>query len=337
MSEAPFHPQKGPYLRDMQPGDRFIGFYVLRHKQLEPFRDASRGVFLTLIVSDRSGQRLARVWEEAEAAAQELETGQVIKLDGEVETYLDRLQIRVHRVRPARPNEYDRRDFIPSSTRDLEALFGEVQAVIEQIEDPHLRRLVNHFFEDKEFVERFCQAPAAQRVHHAYLGGLLEHTVEILALCKTLLTLYPQIHADLLYTGALQHDIGKLREFTWELDISYSDEGRLLGHVVMTDEMVMTALQSQPDFPPELALRLRHMLLSHHGRYEWGSPRRPQTLEAIALHHVENLDAQVNRFDLLLQKRPAGESWTPYDRLLGRQLYAGADDDLTIEEQSWTE
>ena len=165
----------------------------------------------------------------------------------------------------------------------------------------------------------------------------LEHTLEVLTLAHTLIEIYPQIDADLLLAGVLLHDIGKVREYTWDMDIDYSDEGRLLGHIVMTDEMVTTALQSLSEFPPELALRLRHMLLAHHGRYEWGSPRRPLTLEAIALHHIENLGAQINRFQMLLQDRPLGENWTSYDRMLGRQLYLGQDDDLNVEEQSRTE
>jgi 3'-5' exoribonuclease len=294
-------------------------------------------LFLTLIVSDRTGQMMARVWEDAENTAQGLQPGAVAKVEGEVETYMDRTQIRVLRIRPAKPNEYDRRDMVPSSERDPDDLWSQVQTSIERIAQPHLRALVDAFYGDADFVERFRQAPAAQKVHHAYLGGLLEHTVEVLILCEAVLGLYPQIDANLLLTGALLHDIGKLREYSWDMDIEYSDEGRLVGHVVMTDEMVAEAIQAIPDFPPELALRLRHILLAHHGRYEWGSPRRPMTLEAIALHHIEELDVQVNRFQLLLANRPAGEAWTAYDRLLGRQLYAGSEDDLSIEEQGWTE
>ncbi|MCP4387623.1 MAG: HD domain-containing protein, partial [Gammaproteobacteria bacterium] len=184
---------------------------------------------------------------------------------------------------------------------------------------------------------RYKQAPAARRIHHAYLGGLLEHTLEVLQLCNTVLDIYPKIDRSLLLTGALLHDIGKLREYVWDFDLDYSTEGRLLGHIVMTDEMITDALAGMPEFPPELILRLRHMLLSHHGRHEWGSPRRPKTLEAIALHHIENLDAQINRFHLLIQSAPTGEPWTTYDRLLGRHLYAGDDDELTIEEKGWTE
>jgi 3'-5' exoribonuclease len=333
----PHHPKKGSFLRELQPGDHFVGFYALRNKQLEPFRDASRGNFLTLILSDSSGQLLARVWEGGEEAYEDLEPGAIVKVQGEVETYLDRVQARVLQVRPATPDEYDRRDMLPSSVRDREEMLAELETFINEVTQADLRTLVDFFFGDKDFLNNFTQAPAARRVHHAYLGGLIEHTLELLKITNTVLEVYPQIDADLLRTAVLFHDIGKVREFVWEFDIDYSDEGRLFGHIVMADEMVSAAIKAQPSFPPELALRLRHMLLSHHGRHEWGSPRRPKTLEAVALHHIENLGAQINRFHLLLKDRQLGEKWTAYDRMLGRQLYAGSDDDLNIEERSLTE
>lgn len=332
-----YHPEKGPFLRQLVPDDRFIGFYLLRRMQLEPFRDASRGHFLTLILGDRSGQLVGRVWENAEDTYERLSEGDVVKVDGEVETYLERTQIRVLRVRPAAAGEYDIRDMLPASQRDPAAMMAELQFFIDNIQDRHLASLVNAFFTDAQFSRLFSQAPASRRIHHAYLHGLLEHTLELLTLANTLVELYPEINGDLLTAGILLHDIGKVREFSWDLDIDYTNEGRLIGHIVMGDEMVTNAIAGIPDFPPELALNLRHMLLAHHGRYEWGSPRRPKTLEGIVLHHLENLSAQVNRFKLLLESRPAGQSWTEYDRLLGRQLYAGDDDTLNIEERSWEE
>lgn len=336
MTES-YHPQKGAFLRELVADEHFMGFYLLRRKQLDPFRDASRGRFLTLILGDRSGQMLARVWENAEDTFGQLTVGEVVKVDGEVESYLDRIQIRVIRVRPATPDEYDMRDMLPSSKRDPDEMILKLNAQIQSIADPYLSQLVKFFYSDTQLFVLITQAPAATRIHHAYLHGLLEHMLELLALADTMLELYPQVNADLLYTGILLHDIGKVREFTWGLDIDYTTEGRLLGHIVMADEMVSQAIQNIPDFPPELAMQLRHMLLAHHGRYDWGSPRRPKTLEAIVLHHLENLSAQANRFVTLIENRPPGEEWTEYDRQLQRQLYAGEDDDLNIEERSWLE
>ena len=325
---------KRQFVRDLRPGKRALGFFLVRHKRLEPFRDRTRGEFLTLVLADRTGEILARVWEDAPTVAATFEQGQVVKVLGEVEEYLGRWQVIVEKIRPAKPDEYDLADMLPATERDVDEMLAAVRATMEEIENPHLRALVAHFFEDEEFVARFSRAPAARRIHHAYLGGLLEHTVEVVTLCRALLEVYPEIHRDLLLTGALLHDVGKVAEFEYETDINYSDEGRLLGHIVTSDRMVSEGIATIPDFPAELALRLRHMILSHHGRYEWGSPRRPKTLEAVALHHVENLDAQVNRFyRILASRREPEKPWTEYDTLLRRYLYAGRDEELAIEEE----
>jgi 3'-5' exoribonuclease len=329
---------KEQFVRDLRSGERALGFYLVRHKQLEPFRDRTRGEFLTLVLADRTGEILARVWEDAPAVAETFERGQAVKVLGEVEEYLGRWQVIIEKIRPAQPDEYDLADMLPATERDVEEMLASVRATVAEIEDPHLRALTAHFFDDADFAARFSRAPAARRIHHAYLGGLLEHTVEVVALCQALLEVYPEIHRDLLLAGALLHDIGKVAEFEYETDIAYSDEGRLLGHVVMSDRMVSSALATIPDFPSELALRLRHMILSHHGRYEWGSPRRPKTLEAVALHHVENLDVQVNRFHrILAARRDPEKPWTDYDTLLRRHLYAGREEGLSVEEEGAAE
>jgi 3'-5' exoribonuclease len=321
------------FVRDLRPGKRVLGFFLVRHKQLEPFRDRTRGEFLTLVLADRTGEILARVWEEAPALAETFEQGQVVKVQGEVEEYLGRWQAIVEKIRPAKPDEYDLTDILPATERDVDEMLAALRVTVEEIEEPHLKALAARFLEDEEFVARFSRAPAARRIHHAYLGGLLEHTFEVVTLCKSLLEVYPQIHRDLLLTGALVHDVGKVAEFEYATDIDYSDEGRLLGHVVLSYQMVNEAIAGIPDFPADLALRLRHMILSHHGRYEWGAPRRPKTLEAVALHHVENLGAQVNRFQrILAARRESDKPWTDYDTLLGRHLYAGRNG-LSIEEE----
>ncbi len=334
----PKHPQKGSFIIDVRPGERVTGFFLVRHKQLEPFRDRSKGEFLTLMLGDRTGQLLARVWEGAAELAETFEEGDLVKIAGDVEDYLGRTQIIVNKLRRANEGEYDLADFLPATEKNIDELWAAVQAAMASLRDPHLSALVRRFYDDADFRARLSQAPAARRVHHAYLGGLLEHLTEVLALCEAVLRLYPTLNADLLRTGALLHDVGKLREYAWERDIDYTDEGRLIGHIVIGAEMVSRAMEQLPDFPEELRLRVQHMLVSHYGRYEWGSPVRPQTLEAIALHHIEELNAQVNRFQsLLAARREPGQAWTDYDRLLGRQLYAGREDDLSIEESSQME
>ncbi len=333
----PFHPDKGPYLADLPPGERFVGFYTLRNKHLDTFRDPTRGQFLTLTLADRSGQRIGRVWEDAPAVYDELQVGDTLKLEGESEDFQGRLQIRVLRVRPANPNEYDPRDLLPSSQRDPQEMLAELNAARAALANPHLAALLAFFFEDSGFLNRFVQAPAAKKVHHAYLHGLLEHCLEMLALTPTLAAHYPDLDHDLLITGILLHDIGKLREYEWDVDIDLTTEGRLVGHVVLTDEALTEALTHLPEFPPELALRLRHMLLAHPGRVEYGAARRPMTLEAVALHHLDTLSTQLNRVSGLLAERPPHQPWTDYIRGLGRSLYGGRDDDLNLEERSRTE
>jgi 3'-5' exoribonuclease len=333
------HPHKGAFIVDLQPGMRVTAFFLARHKQLEPFRDRSKGEFLTLMLGDRTGQLLARVWEGAAELSETFAEGEVVKIAGDVEEYLGRAQLIIQKLRPARDDEYDLADFLPATDKDVAALLAQVDVVIAGFADPHLAALIHYFYDDADFRARLLQAPAARRVHHAYLGGLLEHLTEVLALADAVLALYPEINADLLRAGVLLHDVGKLREYVWARDIDYTDEGRLLGHIVLSDEAVARAIGQLPNFPPELALRVRHMLVSHHGRYEWGSPRRPKTLEALALHHIENLSAQLNRFKgLLAARREPGQTWTDYNRLLDRQLYAGPSvDDLSIEETSQLE
>jgi len=330
---------KEQFVRDLKAGDKVLSFFVVKHKQLEYFRDRTKGQFLTLVLVDKTGHILARVWERAPQLARTFAEGDVIKVKGEVEEYLGRLQLIVHKLRKAKEGEYDLADFIPRTSKDVEKMLATVRETIAEVRNPHLRALLEAFFSDEEFVAAFCKAPCARRIHHAYLGGLLEHVTEVIHLCKALLELYPQINRDLLLSGAILHDVGKVWEFVYQYDIDYSDEGRLLGHVVLSDRLIQERIRDLPGFPPELALRLSHMVLAHHGRYEWGSPRRPKTLEACALHYVDNLDAQVNRFaQILAARRDLTRPWTEYDTLLRRYLYAGREEEaLVVEERGMAE
>ncbi|HUN22207.1 MAG TPA: HD domain-containing protein [Anaerolineales bacterium] len=335
MPTPPEHstPEKGPFLRQVNPGQRVTGYYRVRDKQLEPFRDATRGRFLTVVLSDKSGEMLARVWENAENLAEKFDVGDVVKVIADVELYQNRPQMVIQRLREAQANEYRVDDFVRTAARPIAEMVQDLQSQLDNVENPFLAQLLNYFFSDSQLLSAYAHAPAARQVHHAYIGGLLEHVLEISTLAQPLLLLYPEIDRDLLLAGILLHDIGKLQEFRIEPTIEYTNEGKLLGHVVLGLQMVHSAIQEIPDFPDELRLRVEHMIASHHGRYEWGSPRRPKTLEAMALHQLEDLSAQVNRFrDRLLERTDASGEWTDYDRSLGRALYLGADDSLSIEE-----
>jgi len=328
---------KERFVRDLSIGDRVVDFFLVRRKELEWFRDRTRGQFLTLVLMDRTGEILARVWEKGPTLAETFDEGDVVKVRGVVQEYQGRRQLIVERLRPAQPEEFVWEDFLPSTERDVEAMWRTVEEAIEGLENPHLQALCRAIFGDEAFVERFKRAPAARRVHHAYLGGLLEHVAELLVMARTLCRLYPEVDSDLLTAGILLHDIGKVQEFDYQREIAYSDAGRLLGHILLGDEMLMAHIARLDGFPEELALRLRHMVVSHHGRYEWGSPRRPKTLEACALHQLDNLVAQVNRFRQLILHRPdLTKPWTEYDTLLRRYLYVGRGE-LSEEEQGQVE
>ena len=317
---------KGPFVSELRPGERIVGYFLVRKKQLEPFRDRSKGEFLSLTLADRTGEIIARVWDDAPALAETFAEADVIKVAGDVGEYQGRTQLVVQKLRRAEAEEYELGDFQAATQRDVGAMLAEAQAATDSLGNPHLAALVRYFYDDPGFTRRLARAPAARRVHHAYVGGLLEQITEMLSVAEAVVGLYPDINADLLRAGSLLHAVGKTAEFAVAMDIDQTDEGRLLGHIVLGDEHIAAAIAQIAGFPEELSLRVRHMLVSQHGRLEWGSPRQPQTLEALALHHIENLTAQVNRFRGLLERpREAGQSWTEYNRMLGRQLYVGLD------------
>ncbi|MBM3122101.1 MAG: HD domain-containing protein [Chloroflexi bacterium] len=333
-----FQEDKGPWVSDLAPGNEFIGFYVARNPRLDPFRDPAKGKYMRLQLVDRSGAVQARVWEEAEQAAQLITDGTPIKIDALAELYNEELQVQIRRFRPARNGEVRREDMVDTCTRDPEVMWLTVQSAIRSVKDPHLAALLRHFYASIPIATRLLEMPAARMVHHSYMSGLLEHCFELLVVAAPLMELYPEINRDLLIAGILLHDIGKLEEYDFDYDISVTDAGKLIGHVVLSESMVSAAIRTIAGFPAKRAHELLHLVISHHGRYEWGAARRPKSLEAIALHHLDNLDAQVNRFNLLLEAaRQNGKSWTDYDRMLGRMLYAGDHNGLGIEENGYVD
>ncbi len=329
---------KGPWVSDIQPGDEFIGVYVARNPRLDPFRDPSKGKYMRLLLSDRTGYVQARIWEDAELAAQEITNSTPIKVDGVAEFYNSDVQVHIRRFRLAREGEFRREDLIKASSRDVEEMWLVVQDAVDQVQDPQLASLLRYFFEDIGFTSKFLEIPAARVIHHANLSGLLEHCYELILLAQPLLGLYPEIDRDLLIAGILLHDVGKLEEYDYEYDTFMTDAGKLIGHVVLSERILSRAMAAIGGFSKSRENEILHLIVSHHGRYEWGAARRPKSLEAIALHHLDNLDAQVNRFNLLLERaREDGKAWTDYDRMLGRMLYAGEGDGLMVEEKGFVE
>ncbi len=291
--------------------------FMVNKKQLRDFKNKP-GKYLTFFISDKTGQMEAKVWDKAVEFASRFEEEDIVLLEGQVESFNDKLQLKVANLYKA--HEYDIGDFLSKTSKDVDKLFDYIKSV--NIQNRYLKSLLDSFLNDQEFISSFKKAPAAKSLHHAYLGGLVEHTYEVIKICEVVCQLFPQINRELLLTGAILHDIGKIAELKFTKVIDYTDEGRLIGHIIMGERIISKRMNSIDGFPKELKMCMSHLLLSHHGEYEWGSPKRPKTLEACTLHYAENLDAQVNRFIQLIEKEK-DKTWTDYDRLLERHIYIG--------------
>ena len=266
-------------------------FFAASTKSLRDKKDG--GKYLALVLTDRTGSMEARMWDNAAEASPEFEQGDVVKLKAQVCRYQERLQMKVERIRAALDGEYDPADFLPATTKDVDALWAELNGYVASFRDPHLKALLRAFLDDEEIATAFRQAPAAKAMHHAWLGGLLEHVVSLLGVCDLAAKHYPEIHRDLLLTGAVLHDIGTLHELAWRKSFEYTVEGSLLGHITIGLGMIEKKLDSLPDFPPRLRVLVEHMVLSHHGKYEFGSPKLPMIPEAILLHYLDDMDAKM--------------------------------------------
>lgn len=264
------------------------GFFAVSAKQVRSKKDGSRYFVLTL--ADRTGQVDAVMWETDGAG--EFAAGDVVKLRGQIGRYKEKHQISVERIRAAARDEFELADFVPRTERNIDELWAELNAYVESFTDPHLKALLRAFLDDAEIAAAFKEAPAAKSMHHAWIGGLLEHVVSLLGICELAAKHYP-VHRDLLLTGAFLHDIGKLEELRWGTSFDYTVEGQLLGHITIGIGMIERKIGALPDFPPALRVLVEHMVLSHHGKYEFGSPKLPMIPEAVLLHYLDDMDAKM--------------------------------------------
>lgn len=309
--------------RDLQAGQSLAVPFVVKEKRLYDFK-SKPGQYLSLVLADATGEINARMWDRVEEYAPRFDEGDVVRVTGKVESYRGQLQIIVNHLDPCTEDEYDPADLVARTDKDVHQLYQDLENTARSVTDPHLKQLLLRFLEDSEIAPKLLEAPAAKSLHHSYLGGLVEHLRNVVVVCETLLANYPVINRDLLLTGALLHDVGKLRELSWGLATEYTDEGRLLGHIVLGAEMAGRWIDEIEGFPVELRLRILHMILSHHGQTEWGSPKRPKTPEAFALHLAENADAQMKNFLQVMEAEGSpGKAWTGYSRALERYLFQG--------------
>jgi 3'-5' exoribonuclease len=293
-----------------------------RQLRLTPFKNKA-GSFLRLMLSDRSGSMTAKLWEDGEAVAASIADGSVVKVTGRMESYQGSTEITLTGIAPW-DGPVDPADFLPAYPGDVRALIAKFDALVNSIEDPEISLLLRSLFDDPEIRRKYCEAPAARGVHGAYLHGLLEHVVRQAELAETAARSYPQVDRDLLIAGVLLHDIGKIEEFDWEhLAIEYSTIGNLHGHIIIGDRLVYEWARGL-QLSDELTLRLRHLILSHHGTGEFGAPVLPKMLEAVILHCVDNLEAKATHCIEMLRNGNTDNTWTEYDRLEGRVWYRGA-------------
>jgi 3'-5' exoribonuclease len=301
-------------------GQEFSAPFQVRSRQLRTHRSRS-GSFMTLVIGDRTGEVNAVAWEEADRFYSFAREGSIVQIRGRCQLYNGDVQVVIEHLSQTSDGDYQLTDFLPSSPRDPATMAREFRAEINSVRQRGLRALLEAVF-DRERFAQFALAPAATQVHHAYLGGLLEHTLEVARLCRAQLAIHPEMDPELLVTAALLHDVGKVREYNTAAAFEQTDEGGLLGHISIADAMLAQLGPRLPDLPAELLLRLRHMLLSHHGRHEWQSPQVPKTLEAAALHLADYTSSQLNIFAAGLQQVERPGNWSGRHRTLDRRLYA---------------
>jgi 3'-5' exoribonuclease len=282
---------KEPMVADLASRENqgIMGFFAAGSKQARTKKDGARYFAMTL--GDRTGTIEARVWD-ADGAG-DFEPGDVVKVRGQVCRYNEKLQINVDKIRRAAPNEYDLGDFVPQSDRNIDEMWAELQAWVASFADPDLKALLEAFLADPGIAASLRRAPAAKGLHHAWIGGLLEHVLSLMGMCELAAKHYPGVNRDLLLTGVALHDIGKLRELSWGTSFDYTLEGQLLGHITIGLGMIERKMDGIPGFPRAKRVLVEHLVLSHHGKYEFGSPKLPMTLEAILLHYLDDLDAKM--------------------------------------------
>lgn len=307
------------YLLDFEVGEVFTGYFVIRQKELRTRRDGAP--YLVLEFGDRSGRLRGNIWNEAQSIYDQLKPDDIVKLRGIIETYQGNRQIGVKNIRLINPDDpVDFDDFLPVSKVDPVKALARIRQYTRQFRNKFLRELLDLVFENDEMVTELLRAPGGKLWHHNRIGGLIEHTCGVVRICAIVGRMYPQVDRDLLIAGAILHDIGKTREYRYQTSIDFTDQGRLVGHIVIGAEWVMENTKRIDGFPEELRDKLVHLVLSHQG--EFGSPVLPATREAFLLHYADQIDSKMDALQRISEKMPDDQKWT-FVRLLERHLLLG--------------
>ena len=322
------------WIKNIEENSKIEGKYLVKKKVVAQTRQNK--TYLTLMLSDKTGAVEAKVWDNAEKISGKFKEGDIVKIKGQATTYRNQLQIQINGIEQSK-SPIDYTVFQESSAKDISKMLSELKKLVHRIKNGHLKLLIEAFLADHQFISKFKRAPAAKNFHHGYFGGLLEHTLSVSQLSEQIATHYPELDGDLLLSAAILHDIGKIDELNFELNIDYSNQGRLLGHIVLGVLMVEEKIKTIKDFPDELSLRLKHLILSHHGEFEFGSPKRPKFLEAFALHLIDDLDAKIAGLGKLIKEDRQEGQWTAFNALFQRYFYKKSFSDHTEEKDNNTD
>ena len=296
-----------------------VSSFVVSTKQVKPKKSGEP--YLALTLADRCGQIEAKMWDNVEDAIDAFEQDDFLKIKGLLNKYKNRFQLTIHKLRKLGESEVDFADYLPKTTKNVDDLWHTLEEFVSSIQDPHLKTLVRSFMGDAEIAAAYRNAPAAKSLHHAYIGGLLDHVVSLFRSCDLLCRNYPQVNRDLLLTGAFLHDIGKIHELSYNRSFSYTSRGQLLGHMIIELEMLQAKIPLIPDFPDRMKTLLEHLIISHHGEYEFGSPKLPMFPEALMLHYLDDLDSKMESMRAHFEREAENDStWTSYNASLGRTL-----------------
>ena len=308
------------YINELKDGDRIADIYLVKSKQSATTRNGK--AYENVALQDKTGVIDAKIWEPGDPGIGEFEVLDYVDVYGEVTTFNNALQVNIRRARKCREGEYDPANYVPVSSKNRDEMFKELTAIMGTIGNLHLKGLLRAFFiEDEDFRKAFCRSSAAKSVHHAFMGGLLEHTLSVAKLCSYLCEAYPALNRDLLVTAAILHDIGKVREFSEFPENDYTDDGQFIGHIVMGSEMVSERIKTlETPFPPVLEKELKHCILAHHGKLEFGSPKKPAIIEAVALHMADDMDAKMESFTEELNSAQGG-GWLGFNKLFESNLF----------------
>lgn len=313
------------YIRELKEGEKISGIYLCRHKQAAVTKNGKP--YENVILQDKTGTVDAKVWDPNNPGIGDYEALDYIEVFGDVNNFQGNLQVSVKRIRSAGEGEYDPADYLPVSTKNIDGMFRELLGIIQSIKNVYLKQLLESFFvKDQAFAGKFRSASAAKTVHHGFVGGLLEHTLGVAKLCEYYCGAYPLLKRDLLLTAAICHDIGKIKELSAFPENDYTDEGQLLGHIVMGSQMVAEKAAGIEGFPHGLLTELQHCILAHHGKYEYGSPKIPALMEALALNYADDTDAKLETFREILENNSGNKGWLGYNRLFESNLRAAREE-----------